>query len=119
MWVDPTIPEDLELIGLHWEDGAVLSVAHLTSLLTVAQEQVEPYAPALADPAAVPESYRVAAIFQARDLRDAQLRTGSSEIIGVGDYAIRARPLTAIVRGMLRPTRPASHFGRRPSRTTA
>lgn len=115
MWVDPTIEADRALIADHWEDGAVLTDEHLTSLLKVAQEQAEAYAPALAEGAEVPESYRVGVIFQARDVRRAQLATDGGETIGVGDYAIRARPLAAAVKAMFRPPRPPSHFGRRRS----
>jgi len=119
MWVDPSIPEDMAMIGLHWEDGAVLSPEHLTSLLEVAQEQTEAYAPALPLDAPVPESYRLATIFQARDLRRVQLAGGdqSSDVIGVGDYVIRSRPLSGAVKAILRPPRPPRRFGPRPVRT--
>lgn len=119
MWVDPEIPEDMALIGLHWEDGAVLSVPHLSSLLEVAQEQAEAYAPALDDLAPVPESYRLAVIFQARELRRVQITAGdsSADVIGVGDYVIRARPLSGAVKAILRPPRPPRHFGRRRTAT--
>lgn len=115
MWVDPSIAADRTLIADHWEDGAVLSDEHLVSLLETAQEQAEAYAPALVEGAPVPERYRVAVIYQARDVRRAQLAADGGETIGVGDYALRARPLAAAVKSLLRPPRPPRHFGRRRS----
>jgi hypothetical protein len=39
---------------------------------------------------------------QAREIYQAQQR-GEQDVIGVGDYAIRARPLIAAVKSLLRP----------------
>lgn len=50
----------------------------------------------------VPTSYMQANIFQAREIFAAAQR-GEQDVIGIGDYAIRARPLTAAVMQLLRP----------------
>lgn len=52
---------------------------------------------------AVPSSYMLATVYQARETYDAAIRDG--DVIGVGDYAIRARPLTGAVKQLLRPAR--------------
>jgi hypothetical protein len=51
----------------------------------------------------LPSSYMLATIYQARETYDAAIRDG--DVIGVGDYAIRARPLTGAVKQLLRPDR--------------
>lgn len=51
---------------------------------------------------AVPMDYMLATVLQAREAHNAAQR-GEQDIIGVGDYAIRARPLTAAVKQLLRP----------------
>lgn len=52
----------------------------------------------------VPTSYRLAVVYQAREIRAAGMRD-ASDVIGVGEFAIRARPLTAQVKQLLRPKR--------------
>lgn len=52
--------------------------------------------------AGVPMSYVIAHVYQAREIAAAALR-GEQDVIGIGDYAIRARPLTASVKQLLRP----------------
>ena len=52
----------------------------------------------------IPTNYVLANIFQAREIYAAAQR-GEQDVIGVGDYAIRARPLTAAVKQLLRPQR--------------
>jgi hypothetical protein len=71
----------------------------LDLLLAVATEQCAAYAPAQAGtPSGV-----LGCIYQARELHAAAQRDG--DVIGVGDYAIRSRPLTAHVKQTLRPQR--------------
>ena len=93
-----------------WPDAVNMPDATLTRYLAAAHEALEGFAPALPDGATVPESYRLANILHARELRNATQR-GESDVIGVGDYAIRARPLTAAVRALLRPQRVAWTVG--------
>lgn len=92
---------DAAAIGQHWRD-APTTPGTLDRLISVATRQAKDYAPALADTDVIPDSYVLAVIYQARELHNAVLR-GDTDIIGVGDFAIRVRPLTGVVRAMLRP----------------
>lgn len=85
-----------------WPDAVNMTDASLDLYLNAAFVGVVAYAPALPEGATVPESYKLANILQARELRNAATR-GEQDVIGVGDYAIRARPLTAAVKQLLRP----------------
>lgn len=98
MWATPDDAAE------HWGDAPNLPAGTLNDLLEVATEQCQAYAPELAEGAPVPRRYTLATIYQARELRAASQR-GEQDVIGVGDYAIRARPLTAAVKQLLRPQR--------------
>lgn len=50
----------------------------------------------------LPMNFMLATVYQARENYAASQR-GEQDVIGVGDYAIRARPLTAAVKQLLRP----------------
>lgn len=52
----------------------------------------------------VPARYTLATVMQAREIYSAGQRD-SGDVIGFGDYAIRARPLTAAIKQLLRPQR--------------
>lgn len=52
----------------------------------------------------LPKPFMLACVYQARETWAAS-RRDSGDVIGVGDYAIRARPLTAQVKALLRPLR--------------
>ncbi|MGW5239493.1 hypothetical protein ACWEOW_11220 [Monashia sp. NPDC004114] len=58
----------------------------------------------------VPMNYVVGEVYQAREVYAASQR-GEQDVIGVGDYAIRARPLTAAVKSLLRPQRVVGAVG--------
>jgi len=81
----------------------------LEDLLEEAQEQLDEYAPALEPGATVPLRYRRAVVLQARELYLARERDG--DVVGVGDYALRARPLSATVQALLRPERAVPSVG--------
>lgn len=87
----------------YWPDADSLTPAVASVLLTAATETAKRNTPAL-DPDTTPvtDSHVLAVVYLARDLRSAMLR-GETDIvsIGVGDYALRARPLSAIVRSLL------------------
>ncbi len=85
-----------------WPDATAMPDTTLDSLLTIATEQCTEFAPALAQGDPLPERYMLATIYQAREVWAAMLR-GEQDVIGIGDYAIRARPLTAAVKQLLRP----------------
>lgn len=89
-----------------WPDAASIPDDTLDQLLDVATIQAQAFAPALVvpiDPAdlVIPPNYVQATIYQAREVYAAGQRDG--DVIGLGDYAIRARPLTASVKSLLRP----------------
>lgn len=89
-----------------WPDAASIPDDALETLLEVATVQAMAYAPALLVPLdpeqlVIPVNYEQAVILQAREVYAAGQRDG--DVIGLGDYAIRARPLTATVKGLLRP----------------
>ena len=51
-----------------------------------------------------PSNYVLANVYQAREIYTAQQRGDTSaDVVGFGDFAIRARPLSAVVRQLLRP----------------
>lgn len=87
---------------VHWADAAALEPERLEELLEVAEEQCRQYAPAHAEP--VPARYKLAVVYQAREVYTASQRD-EADVIGIGDYAIRARPLTSAVKQLLRPQR--------------
>jgi len=86
----------------HWSDAIGLDDVDLDDLLDAAQEQCAAYAPMTAEP--VPVSFMLAVVYQAREIWAAASRD-SQDVIGFGDYAIRARPMTAAVKSLLRPER--------------
>jgi hypothetical protein len=88
----------------YWPDAVNMPDAILDGLLAVAEEQAVAYAPALAVGATVPTRYMLAVIYQAREVYAASQR-GEQDVIGVGDYAIRARPMTGAVKRLLRPVK--------------
>ena len=85
-----------------WPDADRIGDAALDLFLAAAYDSVRAYAPALPDTAPVPAAYVLANVLQARELKNAAAR-GEQDVIGVGDYAIRAPPLTAAVKQLLRP----------------
>lgn len=103
MALDPARWADRALAERHWADAKKLDDATLGDLLEVAEGDCLAYGPALPTPipSPMPTRWRVASVLQAREIRAAQLRDG--DVIGVGDYAFRSRPLTGAVRQMLRP----------------
>ena len=98
MWASKDDARDPDV----WPDAANIGDAALDRFLAAAYASVQAYAPPLPDGADVPEAYVLANVLQARELKNATAR-GEQDVIGVGDYAIRARPLTAAVKQLLRP----------------
>lgn len=99
-----TLPDARE----YWPDSVDIDDVRLADLLAAAFPACELYAPALGTddvyPTNVPTAYTLAQVMQARELYQAQQR-GEQDVIGVGDYAIRSRPLIAAVKSLLRPER--------------
>lgn len=99
-WPDSTA--QLAFARKHWQDAGKLDDDVVIDLLDAALPGVLEYAPPLDGEA--PTHYQLALVFHARELRNAMLR-GEADVVGVGDYALRARPLTAAVKSLLRPQR--------------
>jgi hypothetical protein len=97
---------DVDFATRHWADAGKLPEATLDELLEVAELACLAYGPALEVPLPdpMPINWRVASVMQAREIRAAAQRDG--DVIGVGDYAIRSRPLTGAVKQLLRPATP-------------
>lgn len=98
----------------HWPDATDIDDERMTRLLAAAFPACAAYArplPADAEyPEGVPEAYTVAQVMQARELYTAQNR-GEQDVIGIGEYAIRSRPLIAQVKSLLRPERARPGIG--------
>lgn len=97
-----------DALASSWAAAKDVPPAFLDELLEAATEQAAAYAPAPAlDPVTlepiIPARYRLAVIYQARELWAAAKRDG--DVIAGDAYVIRARDLTATVRQLLRPTR--------------
>lgn len=94
-WADATAAAD------HWPDVADLTPAVQTLLFTAATRVAKRHTPALdPDTTLITDDMVLAVIYLAKDLRAAILR-GDTDIVGVGDYALRARSLSAVVRALL------------------
>lgn len=91
-----------------WADATSIPDAALDVLLEVATEACAAYAPSTLAP--YPTGFMLATVYQAREVYAASQR-GEQDVIGVGDYAIRARPLTAAVKQLLRPQSGAAVTG--------
>lgn len=96
-WHDPDSAQ------AEWPD-APLDDAIIAELLDVARAEVIAYAPVLADPSAVPATYRVAQLMQARAIWNSQNANPAGELGGEG-FAIRFYPLDGHIRQLLRPRR--------------
>lgn len=94
-WADSTFA------GTHWPDASTIPPGRLTDLLDAATTACIAYAPTPL-PSTIPTSYKLACVLHARELYAAAQRDG--DVIGVGDYALRVRPLTDTVKALLRPT---------------
>lgn len=91
----PGIPDATTVLDVYDDAHALLSNA-ATATATAAPVKLE----------GTPQAYVRANILQARDIHQAAVRD-TGDVIGIGDYAIRARPLTTAVKQLLRPQRPS------------
>ena len=103
-----TIWHDIESARDEWID-APMDDDVLEELLTVAQQQVVAYAPALPEPAEgeeqdIPSNYRYAQLQQAKNLFNAG-RVDSTGGVGESDFVARPFPLDWVIRQILRPRR--------------
>lgn len=99
---------DTALARREWAD-APSDDARLNDLLTAATSACRAFAPTRDAAFVVPVEWQLAAVYQAREVANAATRDG--DVIGFGDYAIRARALTDHVKSLLRPARPFGAMG--------
>lgn len=90
----------IEEVQAAWPD-AVLDETTLQRMIDACQAQLEVFAPALAYGDPIPPNYTEALILQVRELWRAGER--DSDVLGVGEYVVRAKDLTAQVKALLRP----------------
>ena len=92
-------------------DGAPEQDGTLHRLLNLAREQIEAYAPAVADGTPVPERYRSAQLVQARNTFNASISNGDNSMDIGGGLIINIRPLDWAVKQMVRPPRGLKKVG--------
>ncbi len=99
-----------DVTSADWPDIAALDPVQAQERLDAAVAACEAYAPVL-DPTGLtfpdelPPGWRLAAIYQARDIHNASKRTGDA--VAITDvYAVRLQPLSATVKALLRPQTP-------------
>lgn len=100
---------DVTMARRDWKD-APTDDGRLNDLLTAATAACRAYAPVRPDATVIPVSWQTATVLQAREIASAAARDGG-DVIGIGDYAIRARDLSVTVKGLLRPRRPFGAVG--------
>ena len=89
--------------GVAWPEGERMSPASWTRMVAAATDQVRRYARTLPDDQEIPDRWGVATVLHVRERWGAAKRDG--DVIAGDSYAIRAKDLTATVRGLLRPKR--------------
>jgi hypothetical protein len=89
-----------------WTVGeATVDDRRLWQLLELAREQVIAFAPALAEDAAIPSSYRAGQLMQAQNLYNAGAVDPATGSTGDDQFALRPYPLDWMVKQVLRPAR--------------
>lgn len=89
-----------------WTVGeATVDDRRLWQLLELAREQVTAFAPALAEDAAIPSSYRAGQLMQAQNLYNAGAVDPATGSTGDDQFALRPYPLDWMVKQVLRPAR--------------
>lgn len=103
-WADPGFAAKV------WPDAPGVDPTALDAFLDAATEACQEYARPLPDDApAIPDRYKLACVLHARELWSATIRDG--DVIGVGDYTVRVRPLSGTVKQLLRPVSAPPRFG--------
>lgn len=112
-WLVVCDPEDqwhnVITARMEW-DGAPKPDGTLHRLLEVARDQVEAYAPSIADGAPIPERYRAAQLIQARNTWNASLTNGDGQV-DAGGFVVNVRPLDWAVKQLIRPLTTTKAFG--------
>ena len=95
----------LSLARDQWIDARTIEDAMLYDLLALSKSQILEYAPVLADGVAVPLTYRMAQITQAKNVYNGSLVDAGTGDIGNDTFTIRPFPLDWQVKQMVRPRR--------------
>lgn len=106
VWVD-----DLEFARRWWKGAADFDDDELEEILAVSQEQCEVFAPVLLETDPIPMRYRLAVVYQARDVYALSQRQGEGGNYGDPDYPIVTRPLAPAIKQLLRPMTGVPKFG--------
>lgn len=85
-----------------WPDAADIDPTVFDTLMRTANALCAAYAPALSEDATIPDSYKLAEIFQARDTWS-KSQGGNREEYGPDGMAIPVYPLVFAARDLLRP----------------
>ncbi|RNL52737.1 hypothetical protein [Arthrobacter oryzae] len=85
-----------------WPEAADIESSVYFALMLTANALCVAYAPVLADGAVVPDSWKLAEIFQARHTWS-QFNGGNRDEIGADGYAVPVYPLVFAARDLLRP----------------
>ena len=88
-----------------WVDSRAIDDDVLYELLQIAKHQILEYAPVLDEDAAIPISYRMAQLSQARNIYNGSIVDASSGDIGSDSFVIRPFPLDWQIKQLLRPRR--------------
>lgn len=95
---------------LEWEGGPEDDTT-MHRLLVTSREQIEQYAPALPEGAAVPERYRAGQLMQARNTYNASISNGGDPMDLGGGIVITPRPLDWAVKQLVRPAKALKAVG--------
>ena len=85
-----------------WPDAAHIDPTVFEVVMRTANSVCEAYAPALSENAQIPDNYKLAEIFQARDIWS-KFNGGAAQTFGADDLNIPVYPLVFVARDLLRP----------------
>lgn len=88
-----------------WVDSRAIEDPILYDLLEIAKHQILEYAPALAEGAAIPLSYKMGQLSQARNIYNGSIVDAGNGDIGNETFSIRPFPLDWQIKQLVRPRR--------------
>lgn len=101
-WNNPET--DTVFISEIWADAEHLETETLTVYLNAANDVCDAFAPSLISGTAIPDSWKLAEILQAKHIWT-RSRSGNRDSIGPDGYEISTYPLVLEARGLIRPKR--------------